>query len=129
MRLLEVIWAYGTAEGDQKAWDTRGRKNPDDSEHCIGPECRQLEHKLDQKEIPHVDQIEFEMRSDKGNANIHFDKDAMRTMLKAALKQLDSEDARTNYLNTPDGNDSKNDGTDHFVTLRFQRNSEGVERP
>lgn len=122
----KTLYGYGTPEGVRKAWDTRGRgrnENPDDSEKCIGPNCTdeiQMPDKTPSGDnppvvVPHLDHLEFMMTSGKGDQRIHFDKQAMKTMLQMALVQLDMEDANIEYLNTP-----QKEKTDHYATIKFR---------
>lgn len=116
------LTAYGTSEGVTKAWDTRGRgKNtdPDDKETCVGENCKDevsYPKGPEGARIPHLDNVEFEMSSNQGNNNIHFDKEAMKMVLRRALEQLENEDAEIKYLNTPMGVN-----TEHYATVTFRQ--------
>ena len=127
-----AVRAVGTAEGVKKEWDTRGRKGEEESpgfrSDCIGPECGKEEEQMrkpgtDPIIIPHLDNLELMMTSDKGGRNIHFDKQALRDVLHKALLQLESDDVETKYLNsdTPADLQGKLGRTDHYISVSFKR--------
>lgn len=133
--LSELMWAYGTSEGVVKEWDARGRGKKIDYDNqeegeCVGHNCPDHEVKLPSKAnvgpfpvvVPHLDNLEFMMTSNKGGQAIHWDKEAMKTMLRMALVQLDREDAKIDYLNTP-----TKSSTDHYATIKFHQRAETPE--
>lgn len=128
MRLHATIEAYGTAEGLRKEWEERERAQPkqkvDTGDECLGPNCKLKEIEMDEKGnviTPHLDHLEFQMTSDKQNQNIHFDKAAMKNMLRQALSELDNEDSKIQYLNS-----NMAGGTDHYAVIKFGRQSKGI---
>jgi hypothetical protein len=50
--------------------------------------------------------------------NIHFDKEALKTMLRMALVQLDRDDVDVKYLNQPKYGAAN---TDHYASITFKR--------
>ena len=121
------LQSYGTSEGVRKEWLSRERKglaegppDPHKEVGCVGPHCEKDEIKLDPKnpviEVPHLDNLELMMTSTKGQQNIHWDKEALKTMLRMALAQLDMDDTRINYVNTP-----QKAKTDHYVNLKMKQ--------
>ena len=118
------IGAVGTSEGVKKEWDTRGRSIVHGE--CSGPDCQ---HTIDITkptseggkpiELPTIDGMELSMKSSKPGYNINFDREALKTMLRTALMQLDRDDSRINYLNTPMGS-----STMHYVKLALNRSSD-----
>jgi hypothetical protein len=70
------VRAYGTPEGVEKAWDTRGRKSV--QEGCLGPNCKDLKEVTDPKKIPHIDTLEMELSSERGGENLNFTKEAVK---------------------------------------------------
>jgi len=61
------------------------------------------------------------MTSHKKGYNVHFDKEALKTMLRMALVQLDEEEPQIRYLNTPQG-----PTTDHYANIKFGRQSQNI---
>jgi hypothetical protein len=131
MNIFSVVAlrAYGTPEGVKKEWDTRGRGTQEEDnstqsyeERCIGPDCGKNEEPLKQANkpvvIPHLDNLELTMTSDAPGKNIHFDKDALKAVLRMALVQLDRDDVESKYLN---GATFGKNTTDHYVNVRFSR--------
>lgn len=121
-----AINGYGTAEGVKKEWDTRGRKPQEDTgptfeTKCIGDDCGSPKETKEPIRLPHVDNLEFMMTSDKGNQNIHFDKDTLKQVLHAALLQLESNDVEAKYLNSPLAA-----STDHYVSVKFRPHGTSV---
>lgn len=117
------VYGFGTPEGLKKAWDTRGRGSS--SSKCIGPDCESHHAEYTQAEdpqkpvpdigeIPHLDHLEFMMTSGKANNQIKFDKEVMKLLLRKAIAQLETDDSRIEYLNTPEAL-----STDHYATLKF----------
>jgi hypothetical protein len=118
------ISAVGTSEGVKKAWDTRGRSIVQGE--CSGPDCKQsIDITKPTGEggkpivIPTIDGIELTMKSTQPGYNIHFDREALKSVLRMALVQMDMDDTKINYLNTPMGAT-----TDHYVRVSLNRNSD-----
>lgn len=100
------------------------KEKVDPNDECLGPNCKQKEIEMDDKGnvvTPHLDHLEFQMTSDKQNQNIHFDKAAMKNMLRQALTELDNEDSQIQYLNS-----NLPGGTDHYAVIKFGRESRGI---
>lgn len=122
-----AIKAYGTAEGVKKEWDTRGRKGEEDDAgfktECIGPDCG-LEPSGERDKntppivVPHLDNLELMMTSSKPGQNIHFDKQALKDVLHAALMQLERDDVETKYMNSANFGKTT---TDHYVNIKFRQ--------
>lgn len=120
-----AVRAFGTAEGVKKEWDERGRKGEDEGfrSDCIGPDCGKEETGVRQKAtepiiIPHLDNLELMMTSQKPGLNIHFDKQALKDVLHAALLQLERDDVEAKYLNSPAFGKAT---TDHYVNIKFKQ--------
>lgn len=116
LKSMIELQGYGTAEGVQKEWDTRGRGRNVVST-CVGDNCAEKEEMLDQhdpKGMPHIDDLHLEMSSD-GNRNIFWGKEEMKMALRHALQQLEEEDTKITYLNTPLA-----EATDHQATIHFR---------
>ena len=95
---------------------------------CIGPNCGKPETELPEQKpgsppvvIPHLDNIEFQMSSGKQGQNIHFGKEELKSMLRMALVQLDQEDHNIKYLNS-----NMAGSTDHYATIKFNRQRQGI---
>lgn len=120
MKLQDTIEAYGTTEGLEKAWEIRPRAPDRSSTKCVHPWC-DPEITIGSKEMPHLDHLEFEMSSAQKDNNVRFDKEALKVMLKQALVELDREEPAIEYLNTAKAGKVGEGGTDHYVTVLFQR--------
>ena len=112
------VQAYGTSEGVEKAWDTRGRGNRAAQEGCLGVNCDKL---ADIKDVtaPHIDNIELMLSSNKDGENINFTKEALRQVLQHALDQLADEGGENHTISFVNSPSARN--IDHFVTVQFHR--------
>lgn len=123
-----ALKAFGTSEGVMKEWEERARKVDDPdiqsyTEKCIGSHCGNEAEVGSAKNsaipLPHLGNIELEMQSDAADRNIHFDKEALKAMLRMALVQLDRDDVDVKYIN--EGGQTPDKSTDHYASIKFTR--------